>query len=487
MNSRRQRSEWRPSGAGASTDHRPTAFAQAAADLLELSGGDSRGSWREAQDQVGITAANAAGDASGKAARWRATQLLGENEIGRALAVLEAAVAADPREDLRALVATAHLYRGDFVAAEPFAEGESTDARALRGILQAQQLAPGALEAVTSLARNARERREHPIDAELASQLAFMRGQLDDVATSGDEAVIAGSELGRGWRKGERAVISAASLLARGRLDEFAEAIAVGFAVCDDAGNHWATRRLLLLQLHLADLRSDRAMVDELRTQIEVLSVRIPPLFRDGPLYGFGERLAHAERVAGEPSGPTAKSTADAIRRALSSGFVIGIVCPLLVGRVMGLMALRMRQRKGVREIFEAAIRQGVDRGWQIETAIARVQFSEVADELGARRLDTSDDEQYLRSLGIESATFALRAARALVLSREKSLVTQREAEVLALLSEGLSIRQVAERLQIGEGTVNTHIRHAKQKMGIAGMTGARATALIAETQRKRG
>jgi len=68
---------------------------------------------------------------AGKAARWRATQLLGENEIGRALAVLEAAVAADPREDLRALVATAHLYRGDFVAAAPFAEGESTDARAL--------------------------------------------------------------------------------------------------------------------------------------------------------------------------------------------------------------------------------------------------------------------------------------------------------------------------------------------------------------------
>ena len=146
-----------------------------------------------------------------------------------------------------------------------------------------------------------------------------------------------------------------------------------------------------------------------------------------------------------------------------------------------------MRQRKGVREIFEAAIRQGVDHGWQIETAIARAQFSEVADELGARRLDTSDDEQYLHSLGIESATFALRAARALVLSREKSLVTQREAEVLALLSEGLSIRQVAERLQIGEGTVNTHIRHAEQKMGIAGMTGARATALIAETQRERG
>jgi Response regulator containing a CheY-like receiver domain and an HTH DNA-binding domain len=50
----------------------------------------------------------------------------------------------------------------------------------------------------------------------------------------------------------------------------------------------------------------------------------------------------------------------------------------------------------------------------------------------------------------------------------EASLVTPREAEVLQLLSEGLSARQMARRLSLSERTVNTHVAKLYRKLGVS-------------------
>ena len=49
--------------------------------------------------------------------------------------------------------------------------------------------------------------------------------------------------------------------------------------------------------------------------------------------------------------------------------------------------------------------------------------------------------------------------------------LTQRELEVLGLMAEGLTDRGIAERLWLTPRTVETHVRHILQKLGIAADT----------------
>lgn len=51
--------------------------------------------------------------------------------------------------------------------------------------------------------------------------------------------------------------------------------------------------------------------------------------------------------------------------------------------------------------------------------------------------------------------------------------LTPREAEVLALIVEGLSDRDIAERLDIGGRTVRSHTYHLYSKLGVSSRTQA--------------
>ncbi len=56
--------------------------------------------------------------------------------------------------------------------------------------------------------------------------------------------------------------------------------------------------------------------------------------------------------------------------------------------------------------------------------------------------------------------------------------LTRREREVLELLSEGLQLEEIAQRLGIGLETVRTHLRHAGERLGAANRTHAVAIAI---------
>jgi DNA-binding NarL/FixJ family response regulator len=51
--------------------------------------------------------------------------------------------------------------------------------------------------------------------------------------------------------------------------------------------------------------------------------------------------------------------------------------------------------------------------------------------------------------------------------ARLPGILTQREAEVLALIGEGLSNREIAERLVLGQATVKTHVNRIFAKIGV--------------------
>ncbi|MEA2126596.1 MAG: two-component system, NarL family, nitrate/nitrite response regulator NarL, partial [Solirubrobacteraceae bacterium] len=61
---------------------------------------------------------------------------------------------------------------------------------------------------------------------------------------------------------------------------------------------------------------------------------------------------------------------------------------------------------------------------------------------------------------------------------RQRSLLSDREQEVLALLAEGLSTQQIADRLILGLSTIKTHLRNVYDKLEVNDRAGAVAEAM---------
>ena len=75
-----------------------------------------------------------------------------------------------------------------------------------------------------------------------------------------------------------------------------------------------------------------------------------------------------------------------------------------------------------------------------------------------------------------DAVSSVLAAAGHRVLAARKELVaglSEREVEVLRLLARGQTMKQVAEHLVISEKTVDSHIQHIYNKIGVSTRAGA--------------
>jgi DNA-binding NarL/FixJ family response regulator len=91
-----------------------------------------------------------------------------------------------------------------------------------------------------------------------------------------------------------------------------------------------------------------------------------------------------------------------------------------------------------------------------------------------AARLEAVPLLAELRSLGATGATGATVAAD---VSRHGEALTPREAEVLRLVAQGMSNREIANHLYISAKTVSVHVSNILAKLGASGRTEAAAVA----------
>ena len=132
-----------------------------------------------------------------------------------------------------------------------------------------------------------------------------------------------------------------------------------------------------------------------------------------------------------------------------------------------GLLAAASGELERARSLLEDAVEGYVRSNAPYETAQARLALAESLRALGRTERAAAEEasaQTTLRELGAK-------------LPRRLDGVTPREREVLALLAEGLTNRQIAERLVVSEHTVHRHVTNILRKLGVPSRAAAAAHA----------
>ncbi len=82
------------------------------------------------------------------------------------------------------------------------------------------------------------------------------------------------------------------------------------------------------------------------------------------------------------------------------------------------------------------------------------------------------------RILTLRSPNEAIRLAQSATADKTLMALTQRERQIMRLVSEGLSNKEIGRRLNITDGTIKVHLHHVFQKLEISNRTVLAAVAL---------
>lgn len=270
------------------------------------------------------------------------------------------------------------------------------------------------------------------------------------------------------------------------------------------AGNWLATWRLHALDLRSALLLGDWARADRSIEELEQIAPRMSAGMADGlsafvglaaayrgddeplkliapprlSLVTVGPILAAAEAAAIAGTQVEAARwlewTVDLVPAEVQTAFE----WPVAKDRVFGLLLLRAgRERQAVAALRRAVAWARVN-GYQVEAAIAQTQLAEVLalGNGGAKEQEWSRLRRAgwlkLREFDIDPTLHAYVATRPIARARAADVqptLTERQVAVLQLLSEGLSYREVGERLGTSWRTVSTQAHQIYERLGVNG------------------
>jgi LuxR family maltose regulon positive regulatory protein len=269
------------------------------------------------------------------------------------------------------------------------------------------------------------------------------------------------------WRS--EAVVRLAALRRRqGRADEARDLLA-------EAAGH------ALADLEIGELRLEDGDAAQVREDVERLLHQLPPenpTTRATPL----ELLARALAALGEP-----EAAAPHVEELQS--IAASVPSPPLrasASLATGVVAAAAGDGPTARRHLEIAVELFVESGAAFDAEHARLTLAEVLAATGREQDAARAAQAALQRCDELGAAGQSARARALLrrLGRGAGVprpgqLTSRQAEVLRLAADGLDNREIAERLGVGEGTVQRHVRNACGKLGCR----SRAAALEAAAQ----
>jgi RNA polymerase sigma factor (sigma-70 family) len=191
------------------------------------------------------------------------------------------------------------------------------------------------------------------------------------------------------------------------------------------------------------------------------------------------ELLVHARVARGEldEAGAAMDDLRDVAR-------VVGTV-PLLAcaDRADGMLAAAGGAHERARTLLEDAVDRFERSGAPFEAARTRIELATSLLALG--RIDAGEREaaaalDSLAELGAECEVERARRLLGAGVASPLPELTPREREVLQLLAEGLTNRQIAERLVVSEHTVHRHVTNILRKLDLPSRTAAAAHAVRA-------
>ena len=189
--------------------------------------------------------------------------------------------------------------------------------------------------------------------------------------------------------------------------------------------------------------------------------------------------LACIEAVAIGGTQTAAHQWRDWIERNLPATVRTSLEWPVAVDRIVGLLELRGGASRRAVARLRRAVEWADSTGYALEGAIARVQLAETVLQADIQAKRTREIRA-LREAGWETLAalkvppflhaYAVSQALALRMSpgREPQL-SRREVEVLELLAEGLSYKEIGERLGIGWRTAQVHSYNVYRKLDVRG------------------
>ena len=200
--------------------------------------------------------------------------------------------------------------------------------------------------------------------------------------------------------------------------------------------------------LDVASLLELLAFVELERGEVEAARATADRLAELGERAGCEAIVGQAARAVGRALASAGEDEAAVTTLEKALGVFGRLELPLETARTRVLLARTLRDR-------DAAVRE------------ARAAL-EGFEQLGAGR-DADETAAFLRALGVKASRTG---------PRDVGVLSKRELEVLELLAEGLSNRELADRLFLTRKTVEHHVRSVLRKLGLRSRAEAAAYAV---------
>jgi two-component system nitrate/nitrite response regulator NarL len=166
----------------------------------------------------------------------------------------------------------------------------------------------------------------------------------------------------------------------------------------------------------------------------------------------------------------------EAIRRLVPDIAILDISMPGLTG--LEILAIANSENLPTRLVFFTASIEDRELVMSAAAGAYGVIPKDVTPDILVRSLRQIADGQRLLPLPSSDQAVARAQGNIAVAENVLTVLTDRERQIMALVSEGLSNKEIGRRLNVADGTIKVHLHHIYQKLEISNRTVLAALAI---------